>query len=279
MIGRTIEIYLPNANPRGVRECTIMDSITKAIVVPRPKLGDVTKRDDLQDPGVYFLVGESDDLGKPEIYIGEAEQLIKRLKQHNSSKEFWQTAICFVSVKHNLNKAHIKFLENHCCEIAKETNRCSLHNSNTPTKSSLTNKDRDFVLRFFEELKIIIGTLGFPIFESIRKEKKNMIYCKGKDADAQGTYSEDGLLVFKGSKANLEESESAGPWVLNMRSKLKEQKILFEREGVLVFSSDHLFNSPSAAAAVILARRANGWTEWKTKDKKTIDEVIRKKAK
>ena len=52
MIGRTIEIYLPEANPRGVRECTIMDSIVKAIVIPRNKLGDVSKRKDLQDPGV-----------------------------------------------------------------------------------------------------------------------------------------------------------------------------------------------------------------------------------
>ena len=278
MIGRTIEIYLPEANPRGVRECAIMDSITKAVVVPRTKLADVTKRDDLQDPGVYFLVGETDDLGKPEVYIGEAEQLIKRIKQHNSSKEFWQTAICFVSVKQNLNKAHIKYLENHCCEKAKEANRCSLHNSNMPTKSSLTNKDRDFVLRFFEEMKIVIGVLGYPIFDSIKKERKNIIYCKGKDAKAEGTYSEDGLLVFKGSTCNLEESPTAGSWVETMRDQLKSKEILKEKENVLEFTEDHLFNSPSAAAAVILARRANGWTEWKTKDNKTIDEVIRKKV-
>ena len=277
MIGRTIEIYLPEANPRGVRECTIMDSITKAIVVPRNKLGVVSKRDDLQDPGVYFLIGEPDDLGKPEIYIGEAEQLIKRIKQHNSSKEFWQTAICFVSVKQNLNKAHIKFLENHCCEVAKDANRCNLQNSNTPTKSSLTNKDRDFVLRFFEELKIIIGTLGFPIFDSIKRERKNIIFCKGKDARAEGTYSEDGLLVFKGSTALPKESPTAGVWVVNMRAKLIEKGILVKKGDLYEFKEDYLFNSPTAAAATILARRANGWMVWKTKDKKTIDEVIRKK--
>ena len=60
-----------------------------------------------------------------------------------------------------------------------------------------------------------------------------------------------------------------------MREKLKDEGILKEQGTVLEFTEDYLFKSPSAAAAVILARRANGWTEWKTKDKKTIDETIR----
>lgn len=35
------------------------------------------------------------------------------------------------------------------------------------------------------------------------------------------------------------------------------------------------FWSPSAAAAAVLGQRANGWTEWKDKDNKTIDEIYR----
>ncbi|NBX51527.1 DUF4357 domain-containing protein, partial [bacterium] len=30
------------------------------------------------------------------------------------------------------------------------------------------------------------------------------------------------------------------------------------------------FSSPSAAAAIVLARSANGWTEWKTKEGSTL---------
>ncbi|HBS27340.1 MAG TPA: hypothetical protein DD827_09500 [Gammaproteobacteria bacterium] len=33
--------------------------------------------------------------------------------------------------------------------------------------------------------------------------------------------------------------------------------------------------SPSGSAVVVLARRANGWLEWKYKDGKTLDEVKR----
>jgi len=37
-----------------------------------------------------------------------------------------------------------------------------------------------------------------------------------------------------------------------------------------------IFTSPSAAAATVLARNANGWREWKYKNGKTLDEVKRK---
>lgn len=274
MVGRTIEIYLPEANPRGIRECNIKDSIVKAIVIPRNQISELSKIDELKEPGVYFLIKDEQNFEvKPEIYIGETDDLRKRIKQHQAKD--WNLAICFFSTKRNMNKAHVKYLEGHCCEIAKEINKCTLHNETKPTKSPLNNQERDLVLSFFNDLKIIIGTLGFPIFDTIKKERKNVIYCKGKDALSQGSYSEDGLLVFKGSKANLKESKSSGTWVINMREKLKDEGILKEQGTVLEFTEDYLFKSPSAAAAVILARRANGWTEWKTKDKKTIDETIR----
>ena len=54
-----------------------------------------------------------------------------------------------------------------------------------------------------------------------------------------------------------------------------EKGILIENNGVLEFSADHVFSSPSAAAAVVLARHANGWIEWKYKDGKTLDAVKR----
>lgn len=36
------------------------------------------------------------------------------------------------------------------------------------------------------------------------------------------------------------------------------------------------FNSPSSAGMFVLGGSINGWTEWKNKDGKTIDEIFRK---
>ena len=39
-----------------------------------------------------------------------------------------------------------------------------------------------------------------------------------------------------------------------------------------IISDDYIFSSPSAAAAIVLGRNANGLTEWKLKDGKTLKE-------
>ncbi len=276
MRGRTISIYIPDANPRSIKICEITNGIVKALSIPRNKLAEASKRGELKDPGIYFLIGEKNEVGKHKIYIGEAEVLLKRVKQHNASKEFWNSVICFVSEKKNINKAHIKYLENFACNEAKRINKCELENNTNPTQSSLTEQDEDFVLSFFDDLKLLISTLGFPIFEESQKDKSNIFYCKGKDASATGEYSEDGFTVFKGSKSNLEESKTAGSWVTGMRDDLKQKNVLKQEGNVLTFTDDYTFSSPSASAAVVLARRANGWTEWKDKNGKTMDELIRK---
>ena len=278
MRGRTITIFIPDSNPRGVKICDIKDSIVKAIFIPRNKLDTVYKRNDLQDPGIYFLFWKEDEIEKVSVYIGEAENLITRLKQHNANKDFWNKAICFVSEKRNINKAHIKYLENYCCEQAKIVNKCNLENSITPTQSSLTEQDVDFVLSFYDDMKVLISTLGFPIFQENKKNKENIFICKGKNAYAEGEYTEDGVIVFKGSKANLEETKTAGSWLSNRRKILVDKSILEEKEGTYLFNEDYTFASPSTAAGVILGRRANGWIEWKDKNGKTMDAKIRQKA-
>lgn len=273
---KTISIYIPDANPRSIKICEIPNSIVKAFYIPRDKLLEASKRDELKEPWIYFLIWDENEVWKHKIYIGEAEVLITRLKQHNASKDFWNSAICFVSEKKNINKAHIKYLENYVCGEAKRINKCELENNINPTQSSLTEQDTDFILSFYDDLKLLIATLGFPIFEESKKAKTKMYYCKGKEAYAKGEYNESELVVFKGSTANLEESRTAGSWIIGMRKNLIEKKILVQKWDIYEFVEDYAFSSPSASAAVILARRANGWIEWKNEDGKTMDEKIRK---
>jgi len=279
MRGRTISIFIPDGNPRSIKICDIKDSIVKAIFVPRSKMDEVSKRTDVQEPGIYFLFGLEDEIGKPRVYVGEAENLLTRLKQHNATKDFWNAAICFVSEKRNINKAHIKYLESHCCEQAKQIGKCTLENNTSPTQSSLTEQDVDFVLSFFDDLKILIATLGFPIFEESKKEQQNTIFCKAKDALAEGEYAEDGLTVFKDSKAQADEVTSIGrvPYISNLRKSLQEKGILKAENGVLLFMEDYTFNSPSTAAMVVLGRPANGWNDWKDKNGQTLDKKYRQK--
>jgi len=273
-VGKTIQIYLPDGNPRGLRIAEITSRTVSAILIPRSKLAESATRDELNNVGVYLLFGSEES--KPQVYIGEAENCLSRLKQHNKSKDFWSHAVAFISKTQYFTKTHIKFLEWLCCEVATKANRYSLENTNSPSKPHVSESVEADLYDNFDTMQILASTLGYPVFDEIKKPKaKEVIVCKGKDAYAEGEYTEDGIIIFAGSKCNLVESKTAGSWVIGMRSDLKDNKVLIEKDGVLLFTKDHVFSSPSASAAAVLARRANGWMEWKYKDGRTLDEVKR----
>jgi len=274
--GTPILIFLPDGNPRSIRIAEITSRTVQAILIPRAKMDEAAKRPELKNVGVYFLVGALDEDSKPILYIGEAEECLTRLKQQNKQKDFWTAAIVVVSKTQYFTKTHIKFLESYCYLEAQKTGRYYLDNSSSPTMPHLSESMKPDLIDNFDTIKILVATLGFPIFDQIIKPKKiNMLYCQGKDAKATGEYTEDGLVVFSGSVCNLEEVKSAGPYVKNWRTQLIKGKILERKENVYIFTQDYIFSSPSKAAAVILGRNANGWKEWKYKDGKTLAEVKR----
>lgn len=274
--GKTIQIFLPDGNPRSVKIAEITSRTVKVILIPRSKLDYMNSRAELKNVGIYFLIGSSDEEGKALLYIGEAEDCLNRLKQHNTTKDFWTFALVVVSKTQYFTKTHIKFLEYHCYKEAENVGRFALENSATPNQPFVPEAMQSDLLDNFETIKILVSAIGFPVFDHIRKpEKKDILHCKGKEAFAEGEYSEDGLIVFSGSKCNLEETKTAGPWVIGMREKLQQSGILKREGNIYKFTSDYIFSSPSAAAATVLGRRANGWTEWKYKNGKTLDEVKR----
>lgn len=275
-IGKTIQIFLPDGNPRSVKIAEITSRTVQAILIPRTKLDYIIAREELNNVGVYLLIGNPEEDVKPLLYIGEAEECKTRLKQHNSSKDFWNYAIAIISKTHHFTKTHIKFLEAYMYKEASRINRYRLDNNSTPTMPFVSESMEADLLDNFDTIKILVSTLGFPIFDEIKiAQKTDLLYCKGRDAAAIGQFTEEGFLVLSGSKCNLKESNTAGTWIINMRARLVEEKILQVKGHVYEFVSDHLFGSPSAAAGAVLARRANGWIEWKYKNGKTLDEVKR----
>jgi Domain of unknown function (DUF4357) len=82
-------------------------------------------------------------------------------------------------------------------------------------------------------------------------------------------------VVLKGSKARLESVASMQPSQERIRKQLAAEGIMVEKDGAYVLTRDHLFASPSMAAAALMGRSANGWVEWKTLQSQTLDEVKR----
>jgi hypothetical protein len=273
---KTIQIFLPDGNPRSVKIAEITSRTIQTMLIPRSLLQCASTREELDNVGIYFLIGSSDESSKPLLYIGEAEVCLNRLKQQNKSKDFWDIALVVISKTQYFTKTHIKYLEWFCHMEAEKVARYCLENSSIPSKPYISESMEADLLDNYETIKILVSTLGYPIFDYIKKPvNEEILLCKGKDGLAEGEYTEDGLIVFAGSKCNLKETKTAGAWVIGMRQKLIDSGILIQKDNIYTFTANHIFSSPSAAAAVVLARRANGWVEWKYRNGKTLDEVKR----
>ncbi|AFY75114.1 putative endonuclease [Synechococcus sp. PCC 7502] len=280
--GKTIKLFLMDSDPDGRIVCELSNWTGKAYKIPRGKVKDCSYRDDLKSTSVYLLFGKSEtSTDKPKVYIGEAENAYSRLVDHISEKEFWNEAVVFISKDENLNKAHIKYLESRLFEIANSASRYDVQNTNIPTKSSISESDQAEMEEFIEYIKILINTLGFKVFEPFIKQNlvnnniDEELYIKAaRGANAKGKRTSDGFVVFHNSEIATETVDSYQKKKLNkLRDELIENEIIIKVEDKLIFKSDYLFSSPSAAAMVIMGRSANGLLEWKDSSGKVLRDI------
>lgn len=266
VFGKTIKIFLIDGDPNGRMSCELSNWTGKAYKIPRIKLKDCIDRKDLMSTGIYLLLGKNAE-NKDLVYIGEAENVFTRLNQHLASKDFWKEAIVFISKDENLNKAHIKYLENRLHDTALMTKRYVLENVSTPTQSAISESDRAEMEEFLNHIFLMVNTLGHKVFEdkreSFTKKEKEFLYINAaRGCSAIGEQTSEGFLVLKGSVM----ADSVTPSLPGTLNSLREDLV---NKGVVVankFTEDYIFSSPSYAAAVVMGRNANGLTEWKTAD-------------
>lgn len=165
-------------------------------------------------------------------------------------------------------------------EIACAANRFEILNNNTPTKSAISEPDMAEMEEFLANARMLVSTLGYKVFEPLREggaevgEGDNHFFLKGaRGAEAQGEPSSEGFVVLKDSTLAIDHVKSCHSYVVKLRESLIEKEVVVENGESLTLVSDYLFTSPSTAAAVVMARTANGLIEWKTKDGRTLKMV------
>ncbi len=271
---KTIKLFLLDGVPYGRMSCELSNWTGKAYKIPRNRIKESIERTELANTGVYFLFGKSDlDSEKNIVYIGEAENIIKRLLQHLNEKDYWNEAVIFISKDENLNKAHIKYLEHRFFQIAKEVDRFEIKNANTPSLPSISEPDQAEMEEFIDNTKMLVNILGFKVFEELRQSEENasestttFFIQAARGAEARGQMTSEGFVVFKDSKIARSTVNSFPKNIKKLREKLIKEGIVQPMEEDYLFQKDYLFNSPSAAASLVMGRSANGLTEWKSED-------------
>lgn len=279
MPSATIKLFLVHGDPKRLRTAELSNWTGKAVSGPRTEFEGVLAREESDKSGIYFLTGTDPETGKPAIYIGEAECVRDRIKNHND-KDFWNQITFFVSKDENLTKAHIRYLEGQLLSLAKAAGRAVVENSQG-SGSKLPESDRGEMEVFLEKINQLLPVLGIDLLVPMAgattadAPTSKLLYCEIKGLKASGFRSANGFLVLKGSEAVGSERPSSEkwPWTRNLRQKLREDGVLAANGDRLRFTRDIEISSPSAAAAVIHGGHANGLTAWRDASGKTLKEL------
>ncbi|WP_276961442.1 MULTISPECIES: GIY-YIG nuclease family protein [Ferrimicrobium] len=289
--GKSIRLFLADGTPGGLLTAEIMNWTGHVVAAPRSDLPSLLKRPEASRTGIYILLGDdAKSLGDTIAYIGEGDDVSKRLYQHarpedQGGKDFWNRAIVLTSKDTNLTKAHARYLESRLITLAQQANRAVLVNGTAPPPLPLPEADISDMEYFIAQAKIVLPVLGVNLFRSLPSAgetqqapsvmqatssalspifqlgpTKERIIATAQEVDGEFT-------VLSGSLARLK-------WIgvddgyLRLREKLEEDGTLAlsNDSKSRVFTRNQVFTSPSAAAAMILGRSANGRTNWKVQD-------------
>lgn len=283
--GRTIELFLVDGKPSGLRKATIHGWTGVILVSSQSTFASLTSREEVDRTGVYVLTGpDPDKQGMTRVYIGSANSVRERIRQSAEKREFWETAIAVTTSDDDLSKGHAEYLEARLIELTAQAGRVTLDNGTQPDTSRrrLPEADVANMEQFLANLSVVLPVIGLEML----KPQPRAVTQTAKPVEERTTgdvqfeirhrsgvqataVEEDGeFIVLEGSEAL-----TGTGYVQQSYAGLKEKLIA---DGVLIplgrdklrFSKPWPFASPSAAAAVVLDRNSNGRTEWKMKGSK-----------
>lgn len=267
----TIQLYLPDGNPKGLRISELTTSVVRVIEVPRMHLGSFQKLPESRQVGVYFLFG-GDKSSSGHVYIGQSSNVGARLATHNSKKDFWTTAWVVVFNSPHFTPTHTLYMEYESIRMAHKAERFTLENGNTGIKPPISYGLQSDADNAFDIIKLLFDALQFPIFEPRPSllallAKNDMYYCSSMAMEARGHYTTNGFMVLTGSTAVQKTAMFIhGTAIEKLRDQLYASKILRLQGGRLTFTQDHEFASVQEASAVILGRHSNVENEWFDKE-------------
>ena len=287
-IGKSVRLFLADGTPGGLLTAEIMNWTGHVVAAPRSDLGALLKRPEASRTGIYILLGDDpDSMGGSLAYIGEGDDVSRRLYQHSrpeeqGGKDFWERAIILTSKDANLTKAHARYLESRLITLAQQANRARLTNGTAPMPLPLPEADISDMEYFIAQAKIALPVLGVNLFRNTTvgaapsspagpvppvhsivsplfemRLNRHGIVATAQEVDGEFTVLEGSLA--RASWIGVEDGYG------RLREKLvKDGALLPTPDGNLAtFARNQVFASPSAASAIVSGRNSNGRVEWK----------------
>lgn len=274
-ISKKLETIYHNGQPDGIRSIRRNLSTMTVYVIPRPLLSEAKNISGINRPGIYYLINENDDNKIAQIYVGQTRNGIARLDDHNRSKDFWNKAIMFLAESKTFTLDMISGLEKFAIMKAQESKRYKVENTVVP-KYEIDEYDLASVEEIYDEIQFIMGTQGYKMDDSKTSlDETAVLHTTRNGIEAFGIYDGEKFEILEGSQVNMDKKVNLERYN-KQRAELLKNGSITKIDGKYILNAILAFNTPSGASDFILGGSTNGWTEWKNKDGKTLDELYRK---
>lgn len=307
---QTIQIHLPYGDPRGLRQAEITTRTVRAFEVPREGLSQFVKMAESTQPGIYLLFGTNTS-GSPMCYIGESDNVGKRLGDHNRAKDFWSRAVAVVSLTNSWTKAHVQCLEQTAIVVAQQAAHFAFENVQAGKSTNIPAWMRADCDEFFDTISVLTSTLGYSVFETHRDAEQPRssaepaskappqlpaapeiepngvpalnahlpvhLELRNRGAYARGTWDGLTFTVLAGSTARKAQGELKHQQLqVKIQSQLLQDEVLTDQDGKFVFLKDHRFATPSGASAAVIGSSSSGWNDWKDGEGRKLKDIVKR---
>jgi hypothetical protein len=273
--GRSIELYLVDGRPDGLLTARVFNWTGQVLKAPRLRIKEALARPEADFTGVYLLIGERE--GLPLAYIGEGEEIASRIRSHDVQRDWWTDALLISTSANELNKAHVKYLESRMVEQARAAAVMTLENGTQPARPGLSEAARANMEEFLDTLYMVLPTLGVTLFTSQKRPAASSMSLPNSKLETRfridaAKFGISATAILLDSEFVVEAGSVIRLWVgqgehsfgyRDLQSRLVSSGVVVVDGNIARFAANYAFNSPSAAAAVVLGRPANGRTEWK----------------
>jgi Domain of unknown function (DUF4357) len=284
--GRQIRIFLVDGTPGGLLTAEIMNWTGHIVAAPRSDLARLLGREETSRTGIYVLLGDDPEaLGQQLAYIGEGDEVRDRLAQHARSeeqggKDFWDRAVVLTSKDANLTKAHARYLESRFISLATQAGRSRLTNATAPPPPPLPEADRSDMEYYIAQAKIVLPVLGINLLRAPSVPPAGSagaasgqpsvaspaftLHLRREGITAAAREVDGEFTVLQGSHARQSWVSTPHAYKALHEALVRDRVLVPDPPGSLLrFARDYVFASPSAAAAVVTGRNANGRIEWR----------------
>ena len=277
-----IEIYLADEDYNGAM---ILKCSSSSCLAVRAEKKDVVQYNELNAPGIYFLLVDNDS-----VYVGQSglDTVAKRIMNTHSGSidSSWHTVVGFIDKSNTLQGNELLYIENAMCEYAhKNFSKCltsapSKANCNVSYRkshyklSTIQIKTCDqFIADILQYIRLFQKTI-FPekyLKPSAPVANTEMFYFYSQKRDSDGKaeiqiklgHTKARKAILKaGSKVSVDVSDS-----FSSSASIKARRKQLEAQGILInriLQEDIPFDSQSGAGQFLNGTSFDGNSNWKT---------------